>query len=332
MANQSIRLALLGYGTVGRALHALLEQNRAALAAEHDITFVIVGIASRGMGWRASAQEFTGNARDADACRDIDDWLSTTRADVVFEAIALDPHTGEPALGYLATVLRFGAHAISANKGPVVHGYRALTTLAAAVGRAYRFESAVMDGAPLFSLVRNCLPLVGLTAVRGVFTSTATVVLEAVERGGSMADGVAHAQALGIAEADPSYDVDGWDSAVKLCALANVLFLADLRPDEVVRTGVGGLTEGEIRGAHAEGAAWRLVGEVRRDGDGTLRAHVAPERLAATDALGRVTGTTLVTHLEAAMFPGGLTITSRDPDPTTTAYGMLADFGEVCGR
>ena len=326
----NVRVAFLGYGTVGRALHALLERSRAALAAEHNITFVIVALASRRRGWIASVQGFEGELEGGVACEDVHKWLSTARPDVVFEAIALDPHTGEPALTYLRTALQSGAHAISANKGPVVHGYRALSALAADAGRAYRFESAVMDGAPLFSLVRNCLPLSGLTAVRGVFTSTATVVLEAVERGGSMAEGVAHAQALGIAEADPGYDVDGWDSAVKLCALANVLLHADLRPDDVERTGIGDLTENAIRDARAEGAAWRLVGEVGRATDGTIRARVGPEQLAPSDVLGLVSGTTLVTHFEMAMFPGGLTITSRDPDATTTAYGMLADFVSVC--
>src|SRR5262245_24772360 len=152
-------------------------------------------------------------------CYDVADWLLTARADVVFETIALDPHTGQPALDYIAEALRAGAHVVSANKGPIVHGYRSLTSLAESKGRLYRFESAVMDGAPAFSLVRRCLPLAGIRSVSGVFTSTATVVIEAVERGATVEDGIREAQRLGIAEADPSYDVDGWDSAVKLCAL-----------------------------------------------------------------------------------------------------------------
>src|SRR5262249_60279077 len=114
----------------------------------------------------------------------------------------------------------------SANRGPVVHGYRELPRLAAARGAGYRFESAVMDGAPVFSLARDCLPLAGLTAVRGVFTSTATVVLEAVERGLTIADGIAEAQRLGIAEADPSYDVDGWDTAVQVFAVGQLALCA----------------------------------------------------------------------------------------------------------
>jgi homoserine dehydrogenase len=110
-----------------------------------------------------------------------------------------------------------------------------------------------MDGAPAFSLVRACLPLAGLAAVRGVFTSTATVVLEAMERGLTIADGIAEAQRLGIAEADPSYDVDGWDTAVNLCAVGNVLLGADLRPRDVACEGIGALTGGEVRRAAAEG-------------------------------------------------------------------------------
>jgi homoserine dehydrogenase len=221
-----------------------------------------------------------------------------------------------------------GAHAISANKGPVVHGYRELTVLASQKERCYRFEAAVMDGAPLFSLVRETLPLAGLRGVRGIFTSTATIVLEAIERADSLADGIAHAQKLGIAEADPSYDVDGWDSAVKLCAVANVLLNGDLRPTDVDRVGIRELDESDVRRASAEGSPYRLVGAVRRDDAGALRASVAPVECARGSALS-VSGTTLVTHLDADMFPGGLTITSHDPDTTTTAYGMFADFLNV---
>jgi len=259
------------------------------------------------------------------ACRNVHEWLAVAKPDVVFEAIALEPQTGQPALDYLRAALEHGAHAISANKGPVVHGYRELTELAARVGKRYRFESAVMDGAPLFSLVRECLPLAGLRGVRGIFTSTATIVLEAIEEGRSLADGIAHAQQLGIAEADPSYDVDGWDSAVKLCALANVLLGGDLRPADVKRAGIRELDEGDVERAGMAELPYRLVGEVLRDEAGVLRASVAPVQCRRGTALA-VSGTTLVTHLQAEMFPGGLTITSHDPDTTTTSYGMLSDF------
>ncbi len=313
-------VAFLGYGTVARALHELL--------VRHDIDCTISGVASRRIGWWANTDGLDPASPSGTQCRDVHEWLAASNPDVVFEAIALEPQTGQPALDYLRAVLEHGAHAISANKGPVVHGYRDLTALASRVGRQYRFESAVMDGAPVFSLVRECLPLAGLRGVRGVFTSTATIVLESIERGDSLADGIAHAQSLGIAEADPSYDVDGWDSAVKLCAVANVLLGGDLRPADVERVGIRELHEADVRSALMAGLPYRLVGEVARDSAGDVRARVAPVQCERGSMLA-VSGTTLVTHLEADVFPGGLTITSHDPDTTTTAYGMLADFIDV---
>lgn len=325
------RVAFLGFGTVGRALQALLERRREMLAREYDVECVVTGVASRRIGWCADPAGLNPVNPGGIVCRDMREWLATSRADVVFEAMPLDPHSGQPALDYLRVALERGAHVVSANKGPLVHGYHELTRLAAAGGLSYRFESAVMDGAPVFSLFRECLPAAGLTAVRGVFTSTATVVLEAVERGGTFADGIAEAQRSGIAEADPSYDVDGWDSAVKLCAVGNVMLGGDLRPGDVEREGIQALGGEEIRRASGEGAPYRLVGEVRRL-NGEVTARVGPVQCGGDGAFGVVRGATLVMTYEADVFPGGLTVTSRDPDATTTAYGMLADFLGIVGE
>lgn len=335
MPSRVVHLAFLGFGTVNRALHALLARRREALAREHGLEYLVTGVASRRLGWRARAGGLDPLAPAGDAPAEyagVREWLGASSPDVVLEAIPLDPHTGQPALDYLRAAIEHGAQVVSANKGPVVHGYRELSALAAARGVGYRFESAVMDGAPVFSLLRECLPLAGLTAVRGVFTSTATVVLEAVERGLTIADGVAEAQRLGIAEADPSYDVDGWDTAVKLCAVGNVLLGAELRPRDVAREGIGALAGDDVRRAAAQGRPIRLVGEVERDASGDVRARVAPVRCAPDGPLGVVRGATLVMHYEGDVFPGGLTVSSRDPDPTTTAYGMLADLIGLLGQ
>lgn len=321
-----VRVAFLGFGNVNRALHSLLARERAALAREYGITCCITGVASRGIGWIAASVELDPANPVGRHCSNVNEWLTESRADVVFEAIALDPHTGQPALDYLRACLTYGAHAISANKGPVVFGYRELTHLAAARGVCYRFESAVMDGAPVFSLARECLPLAGLRGIHGVFTSTATVVLEAVERGLTFEAGIVEAQQLGIAEADPTYDVDGWDTAVKLCAIANVLFGNALHPTHVAREGIRSLSEAHVRQAHAAQGPFRLVGRVARDANGVITASVAPIQCTNDGPLGIVHGATLVMHYEADVFPGGLTVISRDPNPTTTAYGMLADL------
>lgn len=324
-------VAFLGFGNVAKAVVQLLETRRMELAIRYATAWRPTGVATRSLGWWANADGLTLSNPQGSAtrCYDVGDWLLTARPDVVFETIALDPHAGQPALDYLSEALRAGAHAVSANKGPLVHGYQRLTALAEMTGRLYRFESAVMDGAPVFSLVRRCLPLVGVRRVSGVFTSTATVVLEAMERGGTIDEGVRAAQALGIAETDPGYDVDGWDSAVKLCAISSVILGRSLHPDHVHCEGLRALGAEHVRTAHRDGHPYRLVGRVSVE-EGDVVARVAPEQVPASSPLA-VTGTTLVTHYEADVFPGGLTVTSGAPDLTTTAYGMVADFLEVVG-
>ena len=328
---RTYNVAFLGFGNVAKALTRLLETRRMEMAVRFGVAWRPCGVATRTLGWWANADGLNPAAPQSSGtrCYDVADWLLSARPDVVFETIALDPHSGQPALDYLSEVLRSGAHAVSANKGPLVHGYQTLTTLAEARGRVYRFESAVMDGAPVFSLVRRCIPLAGIRGVRGVFTSTATVVLEAIERGASVDDGIREAQALGIAEADPSYDVDGWDSAVKLCAISSVIFGRPIAPETVDRIGLRTLEAHEIRNAHEQGEPYRLVGRLGVDA-GAVTARVAPERVARGTPFA-VDGTTLVTHFDADVFPGGLTITSHAPDLGTTAYGMFTDFLDVIG-
>ena len=324
---RSYAIAFLGFGNVAKALVRLLESRRSELASRYGFRYTITGVATRTLGWRANAGGLTPNASplDGTTCYDIGDWLLTARPDVVFESIALDPHTGQPALDYLSEALRAGAHVVSANKGPVVHGYRELSALAESRARLYRFEAAVMDGAPVFSLVRRCLPLAGIRAVSGVFTSTATVVLEAIERGASTEDGIAEAQALGITEADPSYDVDGWDSVMKVCAVSRVILKTPLLPGAVRREGIRGLEPRTLQAARAEGKPYKLLTRATVNADGSVNAVVRPEQIAVTDPLGNVRGTSLAIHFELDTIPG-LTIVSHRPNLQSTAYGLLADF------
>lgn len=323
------RLAFLGFGNVGRATWALLQARRAALRARYGLAFRVTGVATRRGGWWADASGLDPAQPSGTRCADVADWLARARPDLVLESLPLDPLTGQPALDYARAALRAGAHLVSANKGPVVHGYRELSRLAGTAGRRYLFEAAVMDGAPVFSLVRACLPLADLRGVAGVFTSTATVVLEAIEAGHTVHEGIARARALGVAEENPAFDVDGWDSVVKLCALAAVLFDAPIAPGAVERAGIGALAPHAVRAARADGRPYRLVGRLARRG-ADLVARVAPEQLSRHDPLA-VRGTTLVLRYDADVFPGGLTVTSRDPDNTTTAYGMLADLITALG-
>jgi homoserine dehydrogenase len=242
----------------------------------------------------------------------------------MFEVSSLNASTGEPAIGYLRAALESGAHAITANKGPVLYAWRELTALAAARKRRFLHESAMMDGVPVFSLFRETLPAIEVTGFRGVLNSTTTVVLDAMAGGVSFDDAVREAQQLGVAETDPSNDIDGIDAAVKVVGLTTVLMNGGLTLQDVRCQGIRGIDTTQLREAHASGDVWRLVSRVRREG-GTITASVNPQRLHAGDPLSTVRGTSLLISFETDIFPE-LIIGERDPGPQATAYGLLADF------
>ena len=326
-------LCFLGFGNVGRALARLFGTKSSELAELYGIEWRITGVATRRMGWLTSDAGFNPEALLAGTveqsttmrARDFEDWLQRSKPDAMPETTSLNFETGQPAIDYLGAALRAGAHAITANKGTVVHGYEELTELARQAGKRYLFEATVLDSAPIFSLFRECVPAVKLRALRGVFNSTTNVILEAMETGRTFDEGVQAARELGVTETDPSHDVDGWDSTVKVCALARVLMNRPLKPDAVRREGIRGLDAKPLSVARAEGRPFKLVTRAMIEQDGSLSASVRPEQLPATDPLSNVRGTSLAAHFELDMMPG-LTIMSHRPNLQSTAYGLLADF------
>jgi homoserine dehydrogenase len=326
-------LCFIGFGNVGRALARLLEVKAAELRDSHGIEFRITGIASRRLGWLCNSDGFdvpallssANPAELASSMLGMHEWLTCAKPDVVFETTSLNHETGQPGIDYVRAALEFGAHAVTANKGALVHGYHELSDLARRQQRHFLFESAVLDSAPVFSLFREALPAVKLRGFSGVFSSTTNVIIETMEAGRSFDEGLKAAQELGVTETDPSHDIDGWDSTVKVCALTSVLMKAPLKPDQVAREGIRMLGQSRVQAARAEGRPYKLVSRAKLNGDGNVVATVRPEQVATNDPLGNVRGTSLAIHFELDMMPG-LTITSHRPNLQSTAYGLLADF------
>jgi homoserine dehydrogenase len=297
----------------------------------NGISCRLTGIASRRIGWLAAGAGFdpekllAGDFSQAKQCEGIRDWLQAAQAEVMFETSSLNAATGQPAIDYIRAALESGAHAISANKGPVLHAYRELSELASARERQFLFESTVMDGVPIFSLFRDAMPGVEIRGFRGVLNSTTNVILEEMESGSSFDDAVRRAQALGVAESDPTDDIEGVDAAVKVVALANVLMGAALTLDDVHCEGIRGISVHQLYEAQASDEAWKLVCSARRQANGSITAAVRPERLALEDPLARVKGTSSVISFETDVLPQ-LILTEQDPGLETTAYGLLADF------
>ncbi len=250
-------------------------------------------------------------------------WLAAARADVLFEATSLNVKDGQPAVDHIRAALEHGAHAITANKGPVVHAYRELRDLAAARGKRFLFESTVMDGVPIFSLFEQ-LPTIHMQGFHGILNSTTNVILGEMENGLSFDDALKKAQGLGIAETDATHDIDGWDAAVKTAALITVLMDAPIRLEEIQRDGIRDLTPQALRNARRDGWPFKLVCRAKRVGD-TVKASVGPEKVLATSPMAKIAGTSSYINFETDIFPG-LAITEENPGLYATAYGMLADF------
>ena len=185
---RTYNLCIVGLGNVGSALVALLQRKQKELADRYGIEWRLTGVASRRLGWLIdpmdSARETCWRVDFSERAEPGTSGVGCTppSLDVLFEASSLNAETGEPAIAHIRTALERRAHVISANKGPVLHAYRELTA-AAREGRRFFFESAMMDGAPVFSLFREALPAIELRGFRGVINSTTTVILEAMQAG-----------------------------------------------------------------------------------------------------------------------------------------------------
>ena len=334
-----LRLLILGYGNVAQAFLPLLASRSEWLGRELGIRPVITGIGSRSRG--LYIYPFGINAdllmREGDPLR----WFGSAgtlvensetfiqagkyaNTSLFIELTTLNPHNGQPALMYIRKALKAGMDVITANKGPVAYAQRELQSLARRHNVQFRFESAVMDGLPLLNLAEFTLPAVGIQSFQAILNSTSTLVLNLVEQGYSRDEAISKAQQIGVAEADPWYDLDGWDAVMKTTILANTLLEGQLTPQMVEREGIRNLTSDEICAAALAGSPIRLVSQAHRK-HGVLFAEVRPRRISSDDILHVGIGTTSVISLETEAM-GTITLIEHEPGITQTAYGVLSDL------
>jgi homoserine dehydrogenase len=327
-----MKILLLGFGNVGREFATLLPNHK-------DINGRIVGIVTGSHGTVVSAdgvqtaeaiaayEEFGRFNRSHPGWSPIDaaTAVESLDYDVLVELTTLSiERRGEPAASHIRGALRRKKHVVSANKGPIAYGYRELHDLAASSGCRLLFESAVMDGAPVFSLARGGLMGCTVTALSGILNSTSNFVLSQMELGLTMKDALARAQREGFAEADPRHDLNGWDAAAKICVLWNVLGGGDLTPNDVEREGMADLKPETIAKALAQSRRLKYVARVWRE-SGHERACVRLEEIPFEDTFATVTGTGSVVRIETdCMNP--VLIMQEHPTLKDTAYGVLNDL------
>jgi homoserine dehydrogenase len=319
-----------------------LVRKQAALEKNYGITFLVTGIATGKHGYaidpkgldiqKALTMVESGKSIDSLSTSPAQDSMAVIResqGDVMFENSPVNHTTGQPAIAHVRAALEAGMHVFTANKGTVVHGYRELTALAKSKGRKFYFESTVLGGSPVFSIFREAMPGAELLSFRGVLNSTTNIILSRMEKGETFDQAVKYCQSIGVAETDPSADVDGWDAAIKVAALVTVLMDIPCLPQQVDRQGIRDITPEEIAQAGAKNRRYKLVCSAERRGD-KVTARVRPELVPVSDPLyGMEDSTTGVAFRTDVLGDYSIIESEREgmvAGPVPTAYGLFADF------
>ncbi len=334
-----MKALFIGFGNVGRKVASILAREREKFPNLKDLVIDPVGIVTRSKGSLVEPDGIDFNKAllmmedlgrfdpDSSAYSRLQSLEAAERLDydVLVELSTLSiENNGEPATSHIRTALSRGKHAVSANKGPVAFSYSELAGIARANGCRFLHETIVMDGAPVFNLARCALKGCTVTGVEGIFNSTTNFVLTQMEQGDCLEDAVSEAQRVGVAEADPSHDLEGWDAAAKTAALANVLMNAGITPFDVVRSGISGLTQEEVAKAASKGVHLKLICRAKREGR-AVRATVAMEEVEGRHHYAAVSGCGAVLKIETDLM-GPILITQENPTLYDTAYGVLDDL------
>lgn len=334
-----MRALFIGFGNVGRRVASLLTRERHRFPGLQGLDIKPVGIVTRSRGALVnpggvdfeealSAIERQGKLHgDSPAYTETAaiDAAKSLDYDVLVELSTLSiENRGEPAISHISAALWRGRHAVSANKGPVAFAFRELASLAHERQCRFLFETAVMDGAPVFNLARCALKGCAVTGIEGILNSTTNYVITRMEEGASLEAAVREAQDKGVAEADPSHDLEGWDAAAKTAALANVLMDAGITPFDVERSGITGLKSRDVMGAVEQGRRLKLLCSVKREG-AAVKAAVGVKEMPEGHHFAAVKGGGAILRIETDLM-GPILVVQEAPTLYDTAYGVLDDL------
>ncbi|RNJ25460.1 homoserine dehydrogenase [Halosegnis longus] len=315
-----MKLAVMGAGAVGASV--------LDLASEYDHEVVAIADSSSAAldGDGLDPETVTDRKAETGTVGDHDpaDALAADY-DVLVEATPTTLGDAEPGYSHVVEAFERDRHVVLANKGPVAERYADVRAAEAESDGDLLFEATVAGAIPALSTVADLGPT-HVTAVRGVLNGTANFVLSRMAAEGLDYEHVlAEAQDLGVAEADPSFDVEGTDAALKCVILANVLYDREYTLADASVEGIADLPGSVLELAAEDGRTVRLIGEVQ-DGEIQVGPRLVPEN--GTLA---VTGTRNIVQLDTA-FAGRLNISGRGAGGPETASAVLADVGRLAKR
>jgi homoserine dehydrogenase len=256
------------------------------------------------------------------------EMVQSTEADLILEASPANLKDGQPGLSCIEAALSRGMHVVTANKAPLVLAFPRLLALAEAHGAQIRFDATVAGGLPAINLGRRDLAAAKIHRLESVPNLTTNYILTRMAQDGlSYDEALAHAQAAGHAEADPSLDVEGWDAANKLVILAHSVLNYPATLADMDVEGIVGLSVETVRQAVAKGQRVKLVATAERDGD-RYRLSVRPTWLDAGHPLAQL-GPKQMGIVYHTDIMGVVSAAIVEETPVPTAAAMLRDLIDV---
>jgi homoserine dehydrogenase len=339
---KEVRIWIVGLGTVGQWLLRALHSKAPRLAARYSFVPKVVGVANAQDGFvydsggldpqtvlafasaRRSLTELDGTRHWPSSA----EGLAATESDMLVEVTASSADSGEPGVTHIRDALRRGIPVVTSNKWPVALKGVELAALAREQGVPFRAESTVMSGTPVLSTLVEGLAGTTPISLRGILNATANFILTRMEQGTSYEDALTEAQDLGLAERDPTADVEGFDAMAKAMILAGLVFETQLRPEDVVRRGISIIDRAQIEAATSEGARIKQLVTLERSeaaGAASLTARVEPALLPDEDRLAGVSGVANAVACRAEPL-GEVIVTGPGAGPELAGQGVFSDL------
>jgi len=338
---KTVKIILCGCGGVGKEFLQLLADRGEELEAKYDLKPIVIGAAD----WKGAAltdsdeglpvAELVTYLKDGNEVQNFPTFgkegltgaeiIAQGNADVIVESTPTDLKDGGVAKAHVFGAIEQGMDVVSANKGPFVLFYEELFKKAKAKGVGLHISAATAAALPTLDVGLTCLAGTHVLSAEGIFNGTTNYILTQMYVNGTAYDvALKEAQKLGIAETDPSYDVEGKDSANKTLLIANRVFGQTLSLSDVSVQGITEVTPEDIEEARKSDKVIKLIGEVKVAGD-SFKLSVSPKALDKTHPLASVNGSEKAISYDTDTM-GGITVMGGKSSPVGAAAAMLKDL------
>jgi homoserine dehydrogenase len=344
---QTIRLVLTGLGNLGRRFCEILLEKDKHLRQRYGLSFRIVGAAdSRGVAYDPAGLDLAQIVRlkkegasisthaGANIPLEYESWdaialVSEAEAEVLLEATPVNLKQGaEPGLTCVRTAMERGMHVVTPNKGPLVVAYQELQDLAKRQDVRFLFDGTVAGGLPAINIGRRDMRGATIYRLEAVPNLVTGYVIDLMVEGLSWDEAVARAGEEGVLEADPTWDLEGWDAAAKLVILANVVLETPAKLEDVIRSGITNIQAEELNAAKAGHRRYRLLARAELRDDGNYNLSVAPVPLSSDHPLGRLGAKQMGVAFHTDIY-GTLVSIIDEPNPIPSSATMLRDLLDI---